>query len=123
MDQVQAAFPVGATTASTLTFTARARQSAGSGSFSSWTPVSFTDLVVSFPLGRDDVKTADALRDICRQHLMNNQAFVSWWGPETGTIEGNIKLALDQCQLPHAYATSASWLLMFDGQRGPVLAA
>jgi len=80
------------------------------------------DLVISFPSGRDDVQTLQALRQICAQHLLNNSAFTSWWAPESGTIEQNIRVALDNCSVDASVATKA-WGLMFDGQFGPVLAA
>jgi hypothetical protein len=116
-------YPAGNTTSSTFSLYCYARQSEGSGAFSNATPVSLPALSILFPNGRADSTTVTAIRDACIQHLLNNSALTAWWAPESGTIESNLRAALDNATPPGAWATAPSWVVSFDGQFGSVLVA
>lgn len=123
MDQSIQVFPGGPAGSCSLALVAMARQSRGVGSYSGTSPVSFTSLTIVFPTGRDVAVTLASIRQACLQHLLNNSNLLAWWAPESGTIESNLRNALETCQAPHAYTSAVSWVLAFDGQYGPVLAA
>lgn len=113
-------YPVGSTS-QTLTVFFRLRVNEGVGaSVLTCTSHGLTDLAIVFPSGISTPgATITSLKDVIVLAVMNS-ALPAWYSCASGTLESNLRSALDLKAWPNA---SHSMTVLFDGQFGPVLVA
>lgn len=117
-DQNTRAWP-GSTSASTLAFYCRRRQTEGSGAYVVIPGVADFTFVFT---GRDQAVTLSVIRESVIAALTGNEALTSWWSPENSTIEAALRAALSSW-ITGSNGGAVACTLLFDGQFGPVLAA
>lgn len=117
IDLSHTVWPNKTSTAVTLNVVFRKRANQGIGTYETWAEMPSIVLVFN---GINDSVTVEVLRQVVKAHLLNNN-IREWWSPKNSDVAGEIDNVLSTSFVPPSAASSATTIVLFDGEFGPML--